>query len=55
MTGAVNKGGGHTPGADSKLREQIIHDLRMQGWSRIDAETEAEDRIERLRDKARGE
>jgi hypothetical protein len=29
------------------LREQIIHGLRMQGWSRIDAENEADERLSR--------
>lgn len=33
------------------MREQIIHGLRSRGWSRIDAETEADDRVERLRQK----
>lgn len=32
------------------LRASIIHGLRSQGWSRIEAENEAEDRIERLRE-----
>jgi len=31
------------------LRESIIHGLRMKGWSRIDAENEAEDRSDRTR------
>lgn len=31
------------------LRESIIHGLRSQGWSRIEAENEADDRIERIR------
>lgn len=34
---------------DKGLRASIIHGLRSQGWSRIDAETEADDRIERYR------
>jgi hypothetical protein len=28
-----------------ELREQIIHGLRMQGWSRIEAENEADERL----------
>lgn len=31
------------------LRESIVHGLRMRGWSRIEAESEALDRIERRR------
>ena len=34
---------------EQALRESIIHGLRNQGWSRIDAENEADDRIEALR------
>jgi hypothetical protein len=30
-----------------ELREQIIHGLRMRGWSRIEAENEADNRIAR--------
>lgn len=30
------------------LREHIIHGLHMQGWSRIDAENEADDRLDTL-------
>jgi hypothetical protein len=33
----------------AKLRESIVHGLRSQGWDRIDAENEADDRIERMR------
>jgi hypothetical protein len=33
------------------LRDGIIHSLRMRGWSRIEAENEADDRIERRRAK----
>lgn len=45
---------------DAALRESMIHGLRSQGWSRIDAETEADDRIETIRarrkaDQAKGE
>lgn len=32
--------------ADS-MREQIIHSLRMRGWSRIEAENEADERAAR--------
>ncbi len=31
------------------LRESIVHGLRSKGWSRIDAENEADDRIGRAR------
>lgn len=31
------------------LRDSIIHGLRSQGWSKIEAENEALDRIERMR------
>ena len=31
------------------LRESIIHQLRSRGWSRIDAENEADEKAERLR------
>lgn len=34
---------------EATLRESIKHGLRSRGWSRIDAENEADDRIERLR------
>jgi len=36
-----------------ELWASTVHGLRMAGWSRIDAENEADDRIERLRDKSR--
>jgi hypothetical protein len=32
--------------------ESVVHGLRMRGWSRIDAEGEALDRIERSRARA---
>lgn len=35
----------------SELRESIIHGLRSRGWSRIDAEDEADVRIEKQRQK----
>lgn len=38
---------------EATLRDSIIHGLRMKGWSRIEAENEAFDRIERLRAKAK--
>lgn len=41
--------------AKAALRESIIHGLRMSGWSRMDAEDEADERIRRVRDKARSE
>lgn len=31
------------------LREGIIHNLRTNGWSRVDAEDEADQRIELIR------
>jgi hypothetical protein len=31
------------------LMESIVHGLRMRGWSRIEAEGEALERIERMR------
>ena len=34
---------------ERQLRESIIHGLRMQGWSRMDAEDEALTRIEKFR------
>lgn len=34
------------------LRDAIIDGLRRQGWSRIDAENEADHRIELMRQKA---
>lgn len=34
---------------NATLRESIVHGLRSQGWSRIDAENEADERIERMR------
>lgn len=37
---------------EQALRESIIHGPRNQGWSRIDAENEADDRIEALRTNA---
>lgn len=30
-----------------RLREQIIHGLRSKGWSRIEAENEADERLAR--------
>lgn len=35
--------------AERKWRDDMVHRLRMQGWSRIDAESEAENRIETAR------
>jgi hypothetical protein len=35
-----------------RLRESIVHGLRMRGWSRIEAENEADDRIEARRARA---
>lgn len=34
---------------EADLYESIVHGLRSQGWSRIDAESEALDRIAALR------
>lgn len=36
---------------DVALRESIVHGLRMQGWSRLEAEGEALARIDRQRQK----
>jgi hypothetical protein len=36
---------------EQKLYDSIVHGLRSQGWSRIEAEGEALDRIERQRQK----
>ena len=36
---------------ERKLFDSIVHGLRNQGWSRIEAENEAIDRIERMRAK----
>ena len=36
----------------AELRESIIHGLRMQGWSRIEAENEADERIDLHRRRA---
>ena len=35
--------------SERELYESIVHGLRSQGWSRIDAEGEALERIERNR------
>lgn len=37
------------------FRESVIHGLRTQGWSKSDAEAEAADRVERLRQKEAGQ
>lgn len=34
---------------EAAIRESIIHGLRSQNWSRIEAENEADARIENLR------
>lgn len=34
---------------EQELYDSIVHGLRSQGWSRIDAEGEALDRIEKMR------
>ena len=34
---------------DKAMFDSIVHGLRMQGWSRIEAEGEALERIERAR------
>lgn len=39
--------------SDEQWRAKIIHGLRSQGWSRIEAENEADDRIERRRQEIR--
>jgi hypothetical protein len=32
-----------------RMRDDLIHQLRLKGWSRIEAESEAEDRAEARR------
>lgn len=34
---------------EEAMRASIVHGLRSKGWSRIEAENEADDRIENLR------
>ena len=34
---------------EQRLYDSMVHGLRVQGWSRIEAESEALDRIERRR------
>ncbi len=36
---------------EKRLWESIVHGLRSQGWSRIEAENEADDRIETYRER----
>lgn len=36
-----------------ELRENLIHSLRSQGWPRMDAEDEADRKIEAMRQRAR--
>jgi hypothetical protein len=38
-----------------ELRESIVHGLRSRGWSRIDAENEADNKIENLRQKGKAD
>lgn len=40
---------------ERQLFENIVHGLRSRGWSRIDAENEALDRIQKSRDRAAGD
>lgn len=36
-----------------ELRENLIHSLRSQGWSRMDAEDAADEKIEAMRQRDR--
>lgn len=38
---------------DTQLRDNIIHGLRSKGWSKVDAEEEADSRIARMHQNAR--
>jgi hypothetical protein len=40
------------PPAEQAFYDRVVHGLRSQGWSRLEAEGEALDRIERQRSKA---
>lgn len=37
------------PGAEQRFFDSVVHGLRSRGWSRIDAESEALDRLEKQR------
>jgi hypothetical protein len=37
------------PDSERRIYDGVVHQLRSRGWSRIDAEGEALDRIERMR------
>lgn len=39
----------HFLGGDAGFYESVVHGLRSRGWSRIEAEGEALDRLEALR------
>jgi hypothetical protein len=41
------------PANEQRFFDSVVHGLRMAGWSRIDAESEAMDRLERQRQKRR--
>lgn len=43
------------PDEYADFRASVIHGLRSQGWSKGDAEAEAADRIDRLRQKEAGQ
>lgn len=34
--------------------DSVVHGLRARGWSRFDAEFEASERVERIRQKSKG-
>lgn len=38
------------PPDEQRLFDNVVHGLRMKGWSRTDAESEAIDRVVRRRD-----
>jgi hypothetical protein len=39
------------PADEQGFYDSIVHGLRSKGWSRIEAESEALDRLEKLREK----
>jgi hypothetical protein len=41
------------PPDEQRFYDSVVDGLRRQGWSRIDAEGEALDRIEKMRERAR--
>lgn len=45
--------GNFLPPDEQRFHDSTVDGLRRQGWSRMDAESEAMDRIERQRTKAK--